>query len=90
MNFRSAYHPILLPLASRGKFVEAEQLCKGALAINTKVYGSDHSEVATDLFHLTDCYVATVRRTFLPGIMCHFRRQSGSSVDYYTLDMFPR
>ena len=39
-------------LSAQGKLAEAEPLYKEALAIDKKVYGDEHPEVATDLNNL--------------------------------------
>lgn len=38
-----------LPIIFQGKYAEAEPLYRRSLAINERVYGPDHQEVATDL-----------------------------------------
>ena len=42
--------------SDQGKYEEAEPLYQQALAIDEKVYGQDHPEVATDLSSLANLY----------------------------------
>ncbi|CAN0192932.1 unnamed protein product, partial [Ectocarpus sp. 12 AP-2014] len=50
-----------LPTAFQGKYEEAEPLYKRSLAIDEKVYGPDHPEVATDLNNWAALLEAQVR-----------------------------
>ena len=48
-------------LGFQGNYVEAEPLYLQALAIDEKVYGKDHPDVAIDLNNLAGLYKAQVR-----------------------------
>ena len=48
---------------TQGRYEEAEPLYKRSLAIDEKVYGPDHPEVATDLFIWAELLRAQVRST---------------------------
>ena len=56
---------------SQGKLGEAEPLFKESLAIDKKVYGDEHPDIATDLNNLAEL-LRTQVRTFLQIPRCLF------------------
>ena len=53
----------------QGKLDEAEELMKQALAIDKKVYGEDHPEIATDLNSLALLLKAQASPNFLGTLL---------------------
>ena len=56
----------------RGKYREAEPLCKRALEIREKVLGKDHPDVAKQLNNLALLCQNQVRRLIFPFLIYYF------------------
>ena len=68
-----------LPFTFQGKYEEAEPLYRRSLAIDEKVYGPDHPEVATDLNNWAVLLEKQVRKQTMLVEECFLRNSTCQS-----------
>ena len=68
--------PLALPVTFQGKYEEAEPLYRRSLAIDEKIYGPDHPEVATGLHNWAELLRVQVRRQTMLVEECFLRNST--------------